>query len=165
MRILIVDDEKNIRLTMSTALEAMKHEAATATNGALALHALKTDAFDVVLLDLRLGSESGLELVEEILRVSPRIAVILMTAYASLDTAVEAMRRGAFDYLPKPCTPEQLRQVLAALKERGSSKTALPNSNRARRPMRRNMNCKAHRRECRSPSTSPSKPRIAKPRF
>jgi NtrC-family two-component system response regulator AlgB len=113
VRILIVDDEKNIRLTLSTALEAMKHEVASATNGALALHALKTDAFDVVLLDLRLGGESGLELVEEILRISPRIAVILVTAYASLETAVEAMRRGAFDYLPKPCTPEQLRQVLA----------------------------------------------------
>jgi NtrC-family two-component system response regulator AlgB len=113
VRILIVDDEKNIRLTLSTALEAMKHEVASATNGALALHALKADAFDVVLLDLRLGSESGLELVEEILRISPRIAVILVTAYASLETAVEAMRRGAFDYLPKPCTPEQLRQVIA----------------------------------------------------
>src|ERR1700733_7213990 len=90
----------------------MKHEVASATNGALALHALKTDAFDVVLLDLRLGRESGLELVEEILLISPRIAVILVTAYASLETAVEAMRRGAFDYLPKPCAPDQLKQVL-----------------------------------------------------
>jgi NtrC-family two-component system response regulator AlgB len=113
VRILIVDDEKNIRLTLSTALEAMKHEVTPATNGALALHALKSETFDVVLLDLRLGRESGLELVEEMLRISPRIAVILVTAYASLETAVEAMRRGAFDYLPKPCTPEQLRQVLA----------------------------------------------------
>ena len=74
MRILIVDDEKNIRLTLSTALEAMKHEVVSATNGALALHALKTGDFDVVLLDLRLGRESGLELVEEIMRISPRIA-------------------------------------------------------------------------------------------
>ncbi|MGB8354650.1 MAG: sigma-54 dependent transcriptional regulator [Chthoniobacteraceae bacterium] len=117
MRVLIVDDEKNIRLSLGVALESMKHEVAQASNSALALNELKRSTFDVVLLDLRLSQESGLELIEEILRLSPRVAVILVTAYASIETAVEAMRRGAFDYLPKPTTPEQLRQVLARVEK------------------------------------------------
>lgn len=117
MRVLIVDDEKNIRLSLNTALEAMKHDVSLASNSATALQELKRGAFDVVLLDLRLSQENGLDLLEEILRLSPRAAVILVTAYASIETAVEAMRRGAFDYLPKPCTPEQLRQVLARVEK------------------------------------------------
>jgi NtrC-family two-component system response regulator AlgB len=67
------------------------------------------------LLDLRLSQESGLNVLEEILRISPKTSVVMMTAYASIETAVEAMRRGAFDYLPKPCTPEQVRQVLGRI--------------------------------------------------
>ena len=63
------------------------------------------------------SQESGLDVLEEILRVAPQAAVIMVTAYASVETAVEAMRRGAFDYLPKPCTPEQVRQVLARIEK------------------------------------------------
>ncbi|MDR3404599.1 MAG: sigma-54 dependent transcriptional regulator [Chthoniobacter sp.] len=117
MRILIVDDEKNIRRALTLALESMEHEVATATNSALALAELKVHPYDVVLLDLRLSQESGLDVLEEILRVAPQIAVVMVTAYASVETAVEAMRRGAFDYLPKPCTPEQVRQVLARVEK------------------------------------------------
>jgi NtrC-family two-component system response regulator AlgB len=112
VRVLIVDDEKNIRATLTTALKLMEHEVTAVANSASALHELKLAIFDVVLLDLRLSQESGLDVLEEILRLSPRAAVILVTAYATVETAVEAMRRGAFDYLPKPCTPQQLRQVL-----------------------------------------------------
>jgi len=54
---------------------------------------------------------------EEILRISPQPAVVMVTAYASIETAVEAMRRGAFDYLPKPCTPDQVRQVLGRIEK------------------------------------------------
>jgi NtrC-family two-component system response regulator AlgB len=95
----------------------MRHDVSLASSSATALDELKRAAFDVVLLDLRLSQESGLDLLDEITRLSPRIAVILVTAYASIETAVEAMRRGAFDYLPKPCTPEQLRQVLARVEK------------------------------------------------
>jgi NtrC-family two-component system response regulator AlgB len=112
MRILIVDDEKNIRRALVMALESMDHQTATASNSALALAELRREPFDVVLLDLRLGQESGLHVLEDILSVAPQCAVVMMTAYASIETAVDAMRRGAFDYLPKPCTPEQVRQVL-----------------------------------------------------
>ncbi len=65
-----------------------------------------------MLLDLKLSQESGLELIDEILRLASQVAVVMVAAYASIETAVEAMRRGAFDYLPKPCTPDQVRQVL-----------------------------------------------------
>lgn len=117
MRILVVDDEKNIRRTMTLALESMDHEVDSASNRATALAGLKASTFDVVLLDLRLAQEDGLELLQEILRISPQTAVIIVTAYASIESAVEAMRRGAYDYLPKPCTPEQVRQVLARVEK------------------------------------------------
>lgn len=113
MRILVVDDEKNIRRTMLLALESMGHDGTAAQSGTLAIEELKADKYDVVFLDLKLSQESGLDVLQEILRVSPRTAVIMFTAFASIDTAVEAMRRGAFDYLPKPFTPDQIRQTLA----------------------------------------------------
>src|ERR1700751_5218828 len=106
MRVLIVDDEQNIRPTLALALESMGHEAATAATGPEALKQLKARRFDVMLLDLKLSQESGLDVLEEALRISPALAVVMMTAFASIEPAVEAMRRGAFDYLPKPATPE-----------------------------------------------------------
>ena len=113
MHILVVDDEKNIQRTMMLALESMGHDGSTAQNGALALEELRADKFDVVFLDLKLGQESGLDVLQDILLASPRTKVIMFTAFASIDTAVDAMRRGAFDYLPKPFTPDQIRQALA----------------------------------------------------
>jgi two-component system, NtrC family, response regulator AlgB len=117
MRVLVVDDEQNIRRTLSVALESMGYEAASAANGAVALSELKARRFDIMLLDLKLSQESGLDVLEEAIRISPALAVVMMTAFASIETAVEAMRRGALDYLPKPCTPEQLRQVLSRIQK------------------------------------------------
>ena len=117
MRILVVDDEKNIRRALTLALESMEHAVTCASNSATALAEVRAASFDVVLLDLKLSHENGLDVLEEILRISPQTAVVIVTAYASIETAVEAMRRGAFDYLPKPCTPEQVRQVLARIEK------------------------------------------------
>src|SRR5450432_3321290 len=117
MRILIVDDEKNIRRALTMALESMEHAVTCASNSATALAELRAASFDVVLLDLKLSQENGLDVLEEILRISPQTAVVMVTAYASIETAVEAMRRGAFDYLPKPCTPDQVRQVLERIEK------------------------------------------------
>ncbi|HEY5751821.1 MAG TPA: sigma-54 dependent transcriptional regulator [Chthoniobacterales bacterium] len=117
MRILIVDDEKNIRRAMTLALESMDHTVASTSNSADALAELRATPFDAVLLDLRLSQESGLDVLDEILRISPQVAVVMVTAYGSIETAVEAMRRGALDYLPKPCTPDQVRQVLAKVEK------------------------------------------------
>jgi two-component system, NtrC family, response regulator AlgB len=113
MRVLVIDDERNIRRTFSLALESMNHDVSTASSGRDAVEELKRANFDVVFLDLKLSQESGLDVLEEIVRVSPQSFVVIVTAYASVETAVEAMRRRAFDYLPKPCTPEQIRHVLS----------------------------------------------------
>ena len=115
MRTLVVDDEKNIRRTMAMALESMDHEVVCVATGAEALRELRSSGFDVVFLDLKLHQENGLEVLEEILRLSPQAAIVIVTAFASIETAVEAMRRGAFDYLPKPCTPDQVRQLLVRI--------------------------------------------------
>jgi two-component system, NtrC family, response regulator AlgB len=112
MRILIVDDEPNIRRTLRLALEAMGHSVWEADSGPAALALIRGQSCDVAFLDLRLGQESGLDLMEPLQEQLPRLTVVVITAYASLDTAVDAMRRGAFDYLPKPFTPEQIRAVL-----------------------------------------------------
>ncbi len=117
MQALVVDDEKNIRRALTMALESMDHSVTCASNSATALAELRAASFDVVLLDLKLSQENGLDVLEEIVRVSPQSAVVMVTAYASIETAVEAMRRGAFDYLPKPCTPDQVRQVLARIEK------------------------------------------------
>ncbi len=112
MRVLIVDDEPNIRRTLRIALEAMGHAVEEASTGREALRRAEGRPFDVALVDLRLGEESGLDLLEPLLAQSPRLAIVLITAYASIESAMEAMRRGAFDYLPKPFTPAQVRAML-----------------------------------------------------
>ncbi len=117
MRALVVDDESNIRRTLSVALESMGYEATNAATGADALDELKARHFDVMLLDLRLGQENGVDVLKEAIRIAPALAVVMMTAFGTIETAVEAMRHGAFDYLPKPCTPEQLRQVLSRIQK------------------------------------------------
>ncbi len=112
MRILIVDDEPNIRTTLRVALESMHHAVEDASGIVDASRLIERSRFDVALVDLRLGSDSGLDLMETCLRRTPRMAVVIITAHGSIDNAVEAMRRGAFDYLPKPFTPAQVRAVL-----------------------------------------------------
>src|SRR5262249_40064511 len=112
MHVLIVDDEPNIRRTLRVALEALGHEVAEATSGAQVLDLAGRRSFDVALVDLRLGDEPGLDRMGPLLGQLPRLAVVVITAHSSVDSAVEAMRRGAFDYLPKPFTPAQVRAVL-----------------------------------------------------
>ena len=112
MRVLIVDDEPNIRRTLRVAMEAMGHAVEEASTGREALQKAEGEPSDVALVDLRLGDESGLDLLGPLLAQWPRLAVVVITAHASIDTALDAMRRGAFDYLPKPFTPAQVRAVL-----------------------------------------------------
>src|SRR5215831_16346179 len=77
-----------------------------------ALEAMARSAFDLVFLDLRLGQESGLDLIPRLLAENPNVVIIVVTAYATVETAVEAVRRGAWDYLPKPFTPAQIRHLI-----------------------------------------------------
>jgi two-component system, NtrC family, response regulator AlgB len=110
--LLVIDDEASLRRTLRTALESMSHRVTEAANSAQALVALRQQRFALAFLDLRLGQEKGLELLPDLLRVAPGLHVVIITAHASLDTAIEALRKGAFDYLPKPFTPNQLRVAL-----------------------------------------------------
>ena len=117
MRVLIVDDEPGIRKTTRIAIETGGHDAAEAPNGLRALKALDEENFDAVFLDLKLGADDGLEVLAKLLKVQPTLAVVMFTAYANIATAVEAMRRGAFDFIPKPFTPDQIRAVLAKIEK------------------------------------------------
>jgi NtrC-family two-component system response regulator AlgB len=113
MRVLIVDDEPSIRKTTRIAVESSGHSASEAPNAAKALKAAEEEGFDAIFLDLKLGADDGLEVLGRLIKARPSPAVILFTAYANIATAVEAMRRGAFDFIPKPFTPDQIRAVLA----------------------------------------------------
>jgi NtrC-family two-component system response regulator AlgB len=112
MRILIVDDEVNIRKSLRVALESMHNTVDETATLADASKRIERSAFDLAFVDLRLRQESGLDLLESLMGLAPRLGVVIITAYASIDSAVDAMRRGAFDYLPKPFTPAQIRAVL-----------------------------------------------------
>jgi NtrC-family two-component system response regulator AlgB len=115
MRVLVIDDEANIRKTTAMALEGMGHETAEAEEGASALSQVETKHFDVAFLDLKLGAENGMELLPKLLKINPNLDIVVFTAYASIESAVEAMRAGAVDYIEKPFTPEQIRQVLSKI--------------------------------------------------
>jgi NtrC-family two-component system response regulator AlgB len=112
MKTLIIDDEASLRRTLRTVLETMGHQVNEAAGGRQALEFLGNHPCDLAFLDLRLAREFGLDVLPEVLRLAPGLPVIVITAYATIATAVEAMRRGAFDFLPKPFTPDQLRLVL-----------------------------------------------------
>ncbi len=111
-RVLIVDDEANIRLTLGLCLEADGHQVTQAATAAEAMRAVSKQAFDVIFLDVRLGIANGLDLIPRILAEVPWAKVVVITAYASAETAILAMDRGAADYLPKPFTPAQVQLVV-----------------------------------------------------
>ena len=112
LRVLVIDDDKNIRVTLGVCLEGMGCEVRSVAGAEAALAAASERPFDLAFLDLRLGTASGLDLLPRLLAESPSLAIVLVTAYATVDTAVEAVRRGAADYLPKPFTPEQIRLIV-----------------------------------------------------
>jgi NtrC-family two-component system response regulator AlgB len=118
LSVLVIDDERNIRQTLAMCLEGAGCKVEQVATGAAAVDALRREAFDLAFCDLRLGSESGLDLLPQLLGERPGLDVIIITAYATVDTAVEAMRRGAKDYLPKPFTPPQIRHLVERARER-----------------------------------------------
>jgi NtrC-family two-component system response regulator AlgB len=117
MNILVIDDDASLRRTVRMSLELLGHRATEARDSTQALELLGRRAFDAALVDLRLGEELGLDLLPRLLRLAPGLHVVVVTAFATIETAVEAMRRGAFDYLPKPFTPDQLRHVLDRIQQ------------------------------------------------
>jgi two-component system, NtrC family, response regulator AlgB len=109
LQVLIVDDDDNIRKTLTYCLEGEGHTVAAVSNASDAVDAVRRRSFDLAFVDLRLGSADGMDLIPAFKSDSPWTKVVVITAYASIETAVEAMRRGAADYIPKPFSAEQIR--------------------------------------------------------
>ena len=112
-RILVIDDDEAILHSCKTILEDEGHEVKVAAGAAEALAALREKAFDMALIDLRLPGTDGLEILERAAALDPDLVVIIFTAYGTIESAVEATKRGAFNYLTKPFTAGQLVAVVA----------------------------------------------------
>jgi two-component system, NtrC family, response regulator AlgB len=109
--VMIVDDDPGIRQSMRVCLEAAGARVVCVGTSSAALELLERSRFDLVFLDLWIGSDSGLDILPEILRRQSGIGVIVITAFATIETAVEAIKLGAVDYIPKPFTPQQVRSA------------------------------------------------------
>ena len=114
---LVVDDDAGVRQSLRLCLEAAGARVLGVATSAAALEALDRGRFEVVFLDLWLGSESGMDLLPKMLARQPDLGVIVVTAFASIESAVTAIRPGAVDYVPKPFTPDQVRLAASRVVE------------------------------------------------
>jgi two-component system NtrC family response regulator len=112
-RILVVDDEENLRRVTQLRLQQAGYDVATAADGNQALAFLERNPRDLVLTDLRMPGLSGIELLERIKEAYPEVIVILVTAFGTIESAVEAMKHGAYDYVIKPVNAEALKLILS----------------------------------------------------
>jgi two-component system, NtrC family, response regulator AtoC len=119
-RVLVVDDEENLRLVVRTFLRRDGYEVETAANGEEALRLLETFGPDFVLTDVRMPKMGGLDLLSTLKAKGAEVTVIVMSAYGSLDLAIEAIKAGAYDYIAKPFKPEELLLTLKKAEERES---------------------------------------------
>jgi two-component system, NtrC family, response regulator AlgB len=110
--VLIVDDEPSIRKMLAMWLDGGGHRVQSASTPKDALALAQKVSFDMAFVDLRLGTQSGMELIPELLKTSPWLKIVVITAFATIDTAVAAVKHGAMDYLPKPFSTEQVDHLL-----------------------------------------------------
>ena len=131
-KILIVDDEARILLLLQSLLKANGYDAVTAKDGNSALDAVKNGTFDLVISDLRMSPMDGLTLFKEIKSLQPELPVILLTAYASVETAIEALKNGAFDYLSKPFKVDEMldtvKRAIESSRNAAAAAVADPNA-------------------------------------
>src|SRR5580700_2176984 len=111
-RLLVVDDEPTLLYSLAKTLRSDRLQVLTAETGQQGIEQVEQLKPDTVILDLRLGDMSGLDAFDAIRQLDPRLPVILVTAYSTTETAIEAMKRGAFEYLLKPVDLHQLREVV-----------------------------------------------------
>ncbi len=116
--ILVVDDEQGVLSTMQAILKMEGYEVQGVASGREALAIVRKQSFDLILTDLRLGSDDGLDILAELRKLAPDTVAIVLTGYASLESAIEAMRQGAYDYLAKPTDVEELKLTVARALER-----------------------------------------------
>lgn len=112
-KILVVDDEQNMRVALFEALSRNGHEVAVAENGQMALEMIARISPDLVITDIKMPEMDGLELLRQVKALRPDLPVVIMTGFATVDTAVEAMKQGAFDYLLKPFPVEVIEETVA----------------------------------------------------
>ena len=122
---LIVDDEKNIRLTLSKCLKYMDVESDEAINGEEGLEKFKNDKFDLVILDLKMQGMDGLEVLKIIREDDKETPVVIVTAHGTVDVAVDAMKLGAADFMQKPFTPKEIQNIVKEILKR---KEIIPDS-------------------------------------
>src|SRR3954451_12537094 len=118
LRILFADDEAHLRDLMQMELPRIGHEVTVCPDGTAAVKALEKGSFDVALLDIKMPGLTGIEVLAKVRQASPETKVIIMTGHATVDTAVQALRLGAFDYLTKPCKWAELEVLLSRVAER-----------------------------------------------
>ncbi len=121
IRLLLVDDEERFRTTLSKRLAEKGLAAETAGSGIDALKIVKDRPVDVIVLDIRMPEMDGIETLRQVKKINSEVAVILLTGHANIESAVEGMRLGAYDYLMKPC---DLEQLLAKITEAWDAKQA-----------------------------------------
>ena len=122
-KIFIVDDERTIRLTFRLALETDGYQVQEAATADEALMGFRAERYDLVVLDLRLGEDSGLDVLGEMRRRGLQTPTLMITAYGSIRNAVRAMQLGAIDFLEKPIEPVALRQIVAEILDRHQPRT------------------------------------------
>ena len=125
LSVLVIDDEVSIRRVLARYFEDAGARVLTVGTAADARGEAAREVFDLVFLDLRLGAASGLDLLPDLRRHQPDASIVVVTAYASIETAVEAMRRGASDYLPKPFTPSQVALTVERTRRERDARRAL----------------------------------------
>ena len=118
LNILIIDDDKHIRDSCRQVLSRSQYNTEVAADGAAGLEMMRSRVFDIVILDLRLPGVDGMEVLQKTQADSPDTIVIVITGYATVESAVQAMRLGAYDFVPKPFTPDELRVVVGRAEEK-----------------------------------------------
>jgi len=119
--ILLVDDEANVRTVFSDVLKRAGYRVKTVGDGHEAIKEVEENTYNLALVDLRMPKMDGIEVLENIKKTKPELPVIIYTGYSSITTAVEAMRKGASDYLNKPFSPEELKLAIKkALEQKGN---------------------------------------------
>ena len=111
-RILVVDDEENVRLTTAAILEQEGYTVETASDGREALHMVGRSHFDLVLTDIRMEDMDGITLLHELQTRHPNIVTVVLTGYASIESSIDALRQGVYDYLVKPCVVDDLKRTI-----------------------------------------------------
>jgi DNA-binding NtrC family response regulator len=118
LRVLFVDDEVSLQELMRSELPRLGHEVTVCPDGKTALRVMEKATFDAAILDLKMPDMTGIQVLERLKQVSPDTEAVMMTGYASKETAVEAMRLGAFDYIEKPCRLVEIEAILLKIVER-----------------------------------------------